>query len=314
MRFGVCGTAHWAEQVHLTGLAANPSTELVGVYGRNAERVAALAARFRIPGFTDLDAFLAETDAVSFSVPPNVQPSLAAQAARQHKHLLLEKPVARTVEDAKRLKEQVRAENLAAVCFLTRLFVPEMQQMIRKAREIRPTEGRCVLRSGAVLAGSPYAGSAWRQEENGALWDAAPHGLSVACAILGRAREIEARRADDGAIDVHVGHESGAASTISVNLRDPDTQRTEAYAFRAGAAEVGLDRPNYDRPAAFNAAASLLMKNAATDAGVAPDGNLALAVDLIALLEAAEESLAVGGRAIDCSDRLSARYPILPDL
>src|SRR3954463_6522685 len=103
MRFGVLGTGFWAREIHATSLAEHPDAELVGVWGRDLAKAKAAGAQFDVQGFDDLDALLAEVDAISFALPPAVQVPLAIRAAEAGKHLLLEKPIALGVEDADRL-------------------------------------------------------------------------------------------------------------------------------------------------------------------------------------------------------------------
>src|SRR3954468_5644278 len=103
MRFGVLGTGFWAREIHAASLAEHPDAELVGVWGRDLSKAKALGAQFDVQGYDDLDALLDRVDAVSFSLPPDVQVPLAIRAAEAGKHLLLEKPIALSVEDADRL-------------------------------------------------------------------------------------------------------------------------------------------------------------------------------------------------------------------
>ena len=94
MRFGVLGTGFWARVVHAAALAAHPSAELVGVWGRDLAKAKAVGAEFDVPGYGDVDALLADVDAVAVALPPDVQAPLAVRAAEAGKHLLLEKPIA----------------------------------------------------------------------------------------------------------------------------------------------------------------------------------------------------------------------------
>src|SRR3954451_23581403 len=100
MRFGVLGTGFWAREIHAASLAEHPDAELVGVWGRDLAKAKALGAQFDVQGYDDLDALLTQVDAVSFAVPPDVQVPVAIHAAEGGKHLLLEKPIALTLEDA----------------------------------------------------------------------------------------------------------------------------------------------------------------------------------------------------------------------
>jgi 3-hydroxyisobutyrate dehydrogenase-like beta-hydroxyacid dehydrogenase len=61
---------------------ASDRAELVGVWGRNPAKAEALARRFGVGGYEDLDALLGAVDAVAVAVPPDVQAELAVRAAR----------------------------------------------------------------------------------------------------------------------------------------------------------------------------------------------------------------------------------------
>src|SRR5262249_62274767 len=94
LRFGVVGTGYWAREVHAAGLAGHPDVELVGVWGRDPAKAAAVAAAHGTEAFADYDTLLAAGDAVTFSVPPQVQAELAPRAAAAGGRLLLGKPLA----------------------------------------------------------------------------------------------------------------------------------------------------------------------------------------------------------------------------
>src|SRR4051794_20527221 len=119
MRFGLVGTGPWAGIAHGPGLVAAEDVELVGVWGRSAAKTQQLAERLGVPAYDDLDALYDEVEAVAFAVPPEVQGELALRAAQRGKHLLLDKPVADTVEAAHRLVDAVEQVGVASVVFFT---------------------------------------------------------------------------------------------------------------------------------------------------------------------------------------------------
>ena len=83
LRLGLVGTGYWADVTHATAAVAAPSWDLAAVWGRDAGRAAALAERHGAPhAGTDFDAFLAQVDAVTFAVPPQLQSELAVRAIR----------------------------------------------------------------------------------------------------------------------------------------------------------------------------------------------------------------------------------------
>jgi predicted dehydrogenase len=294
-RFGVCGTAFWAENVHIPGLAANPDIQLVGVWGRSADRAAELAEASGIRAFATFDELVDAVDAVSFVVPPAVQAELAPRAIRKGRHALLEKPLGPTIEDARKIVRAVADNGVAALCFLTRMFVGEMSAFVERARATAPTSGEASFRSNALIEG-PYASSAWRQGEHGALWDAAPHGMSVLVSVLGPVEEVSASLSPDGSYAIMFRHAAGSRSQLDLNLRDRSVKLAERYRF-SGTETVELPGLAYDRKATFAHAAGLLLKEIGGERKES-NSRLRLGLHLVAVAVAAQESLRSGGAFI----------------
>src|SRR5919108_2701451 len=127
MRVGVIGSGYWARTVHGAGAAHHPDVELVGVWGRDAGRTAETAAALETRAYTELESLLFEVDALTIAVPPDVQAEIATRAAQAGKHLLLDKPIATSVEAARRLESAVEQAGVASIVYFTRRFVPETQ-------------------------------------------------------------------------------------------------------------------------------------------------------------------------------------------
>ncbi len=221
MRFGLVGTGPWATIAHGPGLVDARDVDLVGVWGRSREKTEALATTLGVPAYDDYDALLADVEAVAFAVPPDVQAELALVAARAGRHLLLDKPVALTVEDARELRDAVSAAGVASVVFFTDRFIEESRAWFR---EVRATEGwrGGWLRwfSSLQQAGNPFGDSPWRQER-GALWDTGPHALSTLGAALGPVASLTAVGGERDLVTLVLRHESGATSTVSLTQFAP---------------------------------------------------------------------------------------------
>lgn len=101
LRMGVAGAGHFG-RFHSQKVAANPRAELVGIYDRDPARAASVAAEL---GTTALDwpALLAACDAVVVAAPAEAHFPLAAAALQAGRHVLVEKPIAATLEEADRL-------------------------------------------------------------------------------------------------------------------------------------------------------------------------------------------------------------------
>src|ERR1051325_7903998 len=96
MRFGLLGTGPWGQLAHAPGLAAHDGIDLVGVWGRDPAKAAALADQHGVATYPDFEKLLDDVDAVAIALPPHIQGDLALRAAVAGKHLFLDKPVALT--------------------------------------------------------------------------------------------------------------------------------------------------------------------------------------------------------------------------
>jgi len=189
MRFGLVGTGYWAQVAHAPALASTPGAELTAVWGRDPAAAAALAATCGAAAHQDIDVFLASVDAVAFAVPPHVQAPLAIRAAQAGKHLLLEKPVTISVDDADRLAAAVEEAGVASIVFFTWRFNTEIRAWLtdEQARGGWSREGwsggAAVWLGTSLQPDSPF-NTPWRREKGG-LWDVGPHVVSLLWASLG---------------------------------------------------------------------------------------------------------------------------------
>ncbi|MET9218006.1 Gfo/Idh/MocA family oxidoreductase [Streptomyces sp. NPDC003300] len=222
MRFGLLGTGPWARLAHGPALAAHPEVEFVGVWGRRPEAAAEVAAQFGARAYGDAEALIADVDAVAVALPPHLQAPLAVAAARAGRHLLLDKPVATTVEDAKAVAEAVTAAGVGSVVFFTLRFDPATAGWIEEqAARGEWYTGRTDWYS-AVFTGdeNPFADSPWRREKGG-LWDVGPHALSVLLPVLGDVTAVTAANGPGDTVHLTLRHEFGASSTSTLTLTAP---------------------------------------------------------------------------------------------
>ena len=249
---GLVGAGPWALLAHAPMLAAGPETTLAGVWARRQEAAAEVLRQHGAPVFDSFDHLLDACDAVAFAVPPDVQVPLAIQAAKRGKAVLLEKPIALTVDDARRLADAVGEAGVASLVVLSYRFCGPVQSFIDAAHDLDPDGGRAAFVSGALLEGL-FAGSPWRQE-HGALFDLGPHALDLVDVALGPVTEVRARRSYDGGwIGLLLDHEGGAVSEVSLSARsavDPTTFVVEAYGRGGG---VSVDAAAAVGPGTFAA-------------------------------------------------------------
>lgn len=88
---------------HARHLAAMPGARLVGVYDRDAERAAAVAAAVGTHAFADLDSLLDAAAAVTVAVPTSAHEEVGLRVLGAGVPVLMEKPLASTLDEADRL-------------------------------------------------------------------------------------------------------------------------------------------------------------------------------------------------------------------
>ncbi|MQA33330.1 Gfo/Idh/MocA family protein [Modestobacter roseus] len=292
MRFGVLGTGHWARTVHAASLAEHPDAELAGVWGRDLAKAKAAGAEFDVAGTDDLDALLADVDAVSIAVPPDAQVPLAERAAAAGKHLLLEKPVGLSVDAADRVVAAVETAGVASVVFFTSRFRTATSTWLQEA-------ARTTLAGGAVtwlgsLAGSPFD-SAWRRQ-HGALWDVGPHALALLVPTLGPVRTVQAGAGQGDTVHLVLGHDEGRASTVTLSHTAAGLSAgIDAWVHGDAGRLVLLPEPDI-AVAAHRVAVDELQAAALT--GGAHPCDVAFGRDVVRVLAAAQRALASGCREI----------------
>ena len=221
MRFGLVGTGPWASMAHGPGLLAAGEVDLVGLWGRSRDKAESLSRTLGVTAYDDFHALLADVEAVAFAVPPDVQAELALVAARAGKHLLLDKPVALDVEDARALRDAAIAAGVASVVFFTDRFVDRSRAWFDEVGSTGGWRGGWLRWFSALQQpDNPFGASPWRHE-HGALWDTGPHALSTMGAALGPIASLTAVGGRADLVTLVLRHQSGATSTVSLTQFAP---------------------------------------------------------------------------------------------
>jgi predicted dehydrogenase len=101
-RIGVVGAGGLGYH-HVRILRELPDAELVGFVESRPERAAQVAAELGVPALPALEALLDRVDAVTVVVPTPAHFAVASAALERGKHVLIEKPLAATLDEADRL-------------------------------------------------------------------------------------------------------------------------------------------------------------------------------------------------------------------
>jgi predicted dehydrogenase len=98
-RVGVFGVGHLGKH-HARILNHLPTTELVGVQDVDPQRGEEIAEREGVPYYTEVEALLEKCEAVDIVTPTVCHHELAVPAIEAGRHVFVEKPIAKTVEQA----------------------------------------------------------------------------------------------------------------------------------------------------------------------------------------------------------------------
>lgn len=289
MRFGLVGTGPWARMTHGPGLRAAATVELAGVWGRDPGRTAVIADELEVPAYGDYAQLLEAVDAVAFAVPPKVQASMALEAAAVGKHLLLDKPVADSLDDALALADEADDEGIASVVFFTHRFESPVRELFADVQAKGGWKGGwCRMLASLDAPGNPFADSPWRRER-GALWDVGPHALSNLPGLLGPICELTAVAGAGDLVHLVVKHESGATSTASLSLFAPPAGSNFETGVWGEAGTALLPESNTPAEESFRVAAEELV--AAAESGEPHPVDVTFGTRVVELLASAEKQL-----------------------
>ncbi|MGA5159141.1 Gfo/Idh/MocA family protein [Streptomyces pseudogriseolus] len=296
MRIGLLGTGPWARAAHAPALGGHPALDFVGVWGRRPEAARELAAVHGVRAYKDVDALLADVDAVAVALPPAVQAELAVRAARAGRHLLLDKPLATTVAQGRAVVDAAEAAGVASVVFFTTRFQPEPQAWIEEQARVGGWFTGRAQWLGAVFTveDNPFAASPWRQEK-GALWDVGPHALSVLLPVLGEPRRVTAAAYGPGdTVHMVLDHAGGASSSTTLSLTAPPAAAGAMVELRGASGVTTLPEARGDVVPALGRAADALI--AAAGSGQPHPCDARFACTVTRILATAETLLHSGTR------------------
>jgi len=220
LRVAVVGCGYWGSKHTRVLHALDDVDEVVHVDGR-ADRLHSLGRTYpNTPGFTSLQAALPQVDAVVIATPPTTHVPLALCALDAGKHVLVEKPMATTSADARRLVDAAEAYQTLMVGHTF-----EYNPAVWKLRElVQQNElGDVYYIDTARLNLGLY------QSDVNVVMDLAPHDISIMNYILGRppvavqawgSRHAHRRLEDVAYIRLYY-EEAGLSANIHVSWLDP---------------------------------------------------------------------------------------------
>jgi predicted dehydrogenase len=213
---------------HARVLSDTPGVELVAVADANPVAVNKTIAGRPIPGFPDAVSLLRETrpDMVSIVVPTQLHEEVALQAIAAGANVLVEKPIAATLDAARRIAVAAEQAGLVLTVGHIERFNPAVQELKRR---LDAGQGGPVLQVRARRVG-PFP---HRIRDVGVIYDLGPHDIDIMRFLLGD--EIDRVFAESrshiatGNEDMFAGlvrFHRGAMGTLDINWLTPTKERT----------------------------------------------------------------------------------------
>lgn len=208
--FGVIGAGLFGEN-HALVYSRLPGVELIAVCDQNEERAREVAERYGARAhYTDYAQLLAESDisAVSIATPDFAHSEIALAAAQAGKHILCEKPLATTVEEAQSIVDAAkRAGVKLMVDFHNRANPPFVaaRDSVRDGTIGTPAYGYARLSNTTFV---PLEMLSWAGRSS-ALWFLGSHAVDIMRFIL-----------DDTVVRVQAVSRSGILQKLGVDVPD----------------------------------------------------------------------------------------------
>jgi len=158
LRVGVIGVGSLG-QWHARIYSEMADLELAGVYDADPQRASEIATRYGTATFDSIEAVAAQVDAVSIVVPTHLHHEVFERVLPFKVHMLVEKPISSTFEEAETMVRKAEAANLLLQVGHVERFNPVMtflEAHLTKARFIEATRLAPYppLREGALPRGT----------------------------------------------------------------------------------------------------------------------------------------------------------------
>jgi len=173
LRVGVVGVGFWGRN-HARVLRKIPNANLVAVCDTEEEAARQVGEKFRVGWYTDLDQLLSreDLDAVTICTPTAAHADVALRTIERSKHLLIEKPVSSTVDEARLIVSAADKRGVHLMVGSIERFNPAVRQLKKMVKD--GALGRLIFTMARRVSRRPE-----RVEDVGIVRDSAIHDIDV---------------------------------------------------------------------------------------------------------------------------------------
>ncbi|AEY99225.1 FAGR403Wp [Eremothecium gossypii FDAG1] len=201
LNIGVVGTGIFAKDTHLPVLASlQDQFRVLAAHNRTKAKAEAFAQEAGISEdkiYDTLDELLADKDVavIDALVPVQSNVEIVRKAVAAGKPIIIEKPVAATLEQAREVVKIAEATDLPVAIAENWLFLEAGTAVKQKLADIGEVVGFTYNSTGAFLKNNKYLATKWRQRPEhigGFLSDGGVHQLALLTDVLGQVESVSA--------------------------------------------------------------------------------------------------------------------------
>ncbi|WP_042698098.1 UDP-N-acetylglucosamine 3-dehydrogenase [Thermococcus sp. PK] len=208
-------------------LAKEGKAKLVGVADANFERAKEVAEKFGTEAFGDYRKLVKEVDAVSIAVPTSLHRQVALEFIENGVHVLVEKPIAESIESAKEIIKVAEKNNVV-------LMVGHVERFNPAVLKLKETIDQGMLGEIVTMNAKRVGPMVVRIADVGVIIDLAVHDIDVMSFLAdSRVKEVYAKarnvkhpaKVEDYAL-ILLGFEKDVDGVIETNRLTPHKTRT----------------------------------------------------------------------------------------
>lgn len=191
---GILG-AGFMGSTHARGYAKLHDVKLRAIFSRSAEKAAKLAKEFGATATTDMESLVKDPqiDVIDISIPTPWHKEYTLKALEAGKHVLCEKPMALTVEDAEAMAEAAEKSGKILMVAHVLRFWPEhvaLRDFVQSGKA-----GRALAATSSRLSSRPTWGEwfAHHDQTGGAVLDLMVHDADMLNWLFGRPKAVYAK-------------------------------------------------------------------------------------------------------------------------
>jgi UDP-N-acetyl-2-amino-2-deoxyglucuronate dehydrogenase len=195
IRFAIVGCGHIAKK-HAEAIKNSEGAHFYAVCDTVEDKMKPYIEEYGVKGYNSLEDLLKdpEVDVVNICTPSGFHANIAVQAAEAKKHVVVEKPIALTLEDTDKMIDACKRNNVKLAVVHPNRFRPafiKLKKWMEEGRFGKLSHANCTVRwnrNQAYYDQAPWRGT--KSLDGGVLMNQAIHNLDLLIWLMGDVEEV----------------------------------------------------------------------------------------------------------------------------